>query len=66
MRLAPDLSPFGSDLPDLEDLLPEEIRYLCDVCAQLHAMGICTVKDLRQRELAFFDRDELGEDPEED
>lgn len=71
MRQGPDLSSFGSALPPLEELLPEEIRYLCDVCRLLAKAGIC--KGARSYlppgmdgDYEAFDPDELGFDPELD
>lgn len=67
MRLAPDLSSYGSSLPELEELLPEEIAYLCDVCAWLGELGVCQRGLKRGSSLeAHFDADELGLDPEDD
>lgn len=74
MRLGPDLSPYGDQLPDLEDLAPEEVRYLCDVCRLLRRLGVCSddpgdtsrLKQLELEDESMFDRDELGIDPEED
>lgn len=65
MRVGPDLSSYGSELPVLEELLPEEIRYLCDVCRLLAKLGVCGGRR-RDDKLDLFDRDELGIDPEED
>jgi hypothetical protein len=68
MRLGPDLSQFGDELPDLEELLPEEVQYLCDVCRMLTTMGICGRGAPIKPDPDFepFDPDELGMDPEKD
>lgn len=62
--MGPDLSRFGDSLPDLEDLLPEEIQYLRRVCRWLRAGGLGAVKP--DPDFEPFDPDELGIDPEED
>jgi len=65
VRAGPDLSSFGSSLPDFDELLPEELRYLRDVCRALRKLGFEISEDQNELE-ARFDRDELGIDPEED
>lgn len=62
MNQAPDPSSFGSDLPDLEDLLPEDIRYLRAVCRWLRELGLGGAAHPDEH----FDADELGLDPELD
>ena len=42
--------------------MPEELRYLRDVCRLLRDLGV----HARQERDALFDRDELGIDPEDD
>ncbi len=72
MRVGPDLSTFGDELPDLEELLPEELQYLCDVCRMLNQLGICraggrpAVAAQLDPDFEAFDPDELGLDPEDD
>jgi hypothetical protein len=65
-RAGPDLSSFGSELPLLEDLYPEELRYLCDLCTKLQTWGVCHSSRIEPHDDAHYDADELGLDPEED
>lgn len=69
VRLAPDLSPYGDELPDLEDLAPEEVQYLCDLCRLLARLGACHglgPRDAVVTDDSTFDADELGIDPEDE
>lgn len=70
VRLAPDLYPYGDELPNVEDLAPEEVRYLCDLCRLLARLGACTgLRSGKERQVvdeSTFDADELGIDPEEE
>ena len=65
MRVGPDLSSFGSELPDLEELLPEEVQYLLAVCRMLNELGL-HARAAPAHDDAHFDADELGLDPEDD
>lgn len=62
--MGPDLSAYGNELPDLGDLLPEEVQYLRRVCRLLRELGAGAVKP--DPDFEPFDPDELGLDPEED
>lgn len=66
--MGPDLSRFGNELPDLGELLPEEVKYLRRVCRLLHEIGLPARGGVVYHDPDFepFDPDELGLDPEQD
>jgi len=55
-------------LPPFEDLLPAELRQLCEYCRQLRGLGVCGDDDDEldhDDDDGPYDDDEMGIDPEE-